>query len=242
MNKFVCVLFSLAFCFFSPLVMAQDGELPSEINPADYLLFFDVRKHLVDKRRVFEGDLNTAAANRVRAADEYARGLKLFEKGAVTQEEKELRRMKSEIANVEFQVVLDELDRNQVEIDLLMVRIAFAAGEPMDVRRLYPVYERQWEVECRLKKDELEISKARENFSEYQLLTYKKLLPTHAVSLEEYQDIETKYIYDSNRRKAKQIVFETCDKDLPSLEELLKLQAHGQSPGPIPPLSLPGLR
>jgi len=242
MNKSVCVMFSLVFCFFSSLILAQENELPSEINPADYLLFYDLRKHLVDRRNVLEGDLNTAAANRVRAADLYARGLKLFEKGAITLEEKEERRMKSEVANGEFQVVLGELDRNQVDVDLLMVRIAFAAGEPMDVRRLYPVYERQWAVECRLKKDELDISKARETFSEYQLLTYKKLLPTHAVSVEEFQEIETKYIFASNRRKAKQIIFENCEKDLPTLEELLKLQAHGQQPGPIPPISLPGRR
>ncbi len=223
MKKSSCVIF-LAFSHF---LFAVEPQLPRESSATDYLALFNVRRSLRTERHQLEADLNTAAAEKVRAFDDATRAHKLALKGAVNDEEDRQYRMRSEVADQVFERSQQALDFNQAGIDLVEVRMTFAKGEPHDVRRLFPITQRQWEVDCRIKSIAVTEAQARVSFTEYRMKNLKKLTPSKVVTQQEYQRSETDYIRDANDLKARQAAFESCDKDLPTLEELEKLQAAG---------------
>lgn len=236
MFKSLCVILLAVFSS----AWGDDSTLPKEINPIDYLTYFNIRRAFVEHRHVLEANVSSAAAEKVRTHDDYQRHVKLYEKGAVTEESLNEARMTYDIAVADYEQSLHRLDFNRAESDILEVRIAFATGEPEDVRRIYPHYKHQWEADCRVKETELAAAKAHAKFEQSRLTMYRKLLPTQAVTQSQYEVAEVRATQATNLQKARQIIVEDCDKGLPTLEQLVKLQ-EAEPNRPPPRLRLPDL-
>jgi len=236
MFKSLCV----TFLAFSSLALADDFPLPKEINPTDYLVFFNIRRALMDHRHVLEGNVDSTAAEKARTYEDLQRHIILEKKGATTPETLYEAQMVYAIAVADYEQAQHQLDFNRAENDLLEVRIAFSTGEPEDVRRLYPIYKRQWDADCRIKETEFKMAQAKATFHELRAQMIRKLMPSGAATLAEYQRAEVKTVQASNFQKAKQSIWHDCDKGLPTLEELVKLQEQEVAP-PTPP-KLPGVR